>query len=95
MSKHHFTQIGTTSDWAHSGRHRHHSHSGRRSSHKRRSKRQEQIRRAKLIFGVLGGLGLLGGAAAAFVIHFTLGKMMIGASVGLIGGLTVGLLFDR
>jgi len=40
-------------------------------------------------------LGLVGGAAVAFVIHFTLVKMMIGASVGLLGGLTLGLLFER
>jgi len=93
MSKHDFQQINTTADWTHSGRYR--PHSGRRSSNSRRQKRHEKIRRSQRIFFILGFLGLLGGAAAAFAIHFTLGKIMIGASVGLLGGLTVGLLFER
>ena len=96
MNEQNFRQVSTESDWAHSGRRRHHSSS--RSSQARRNKRykrQQQIRRSQMIYGILCSLGVLGGAAAAFVIHFTILKVIIGASVGLLGGLALGLLFER
>ena len=96
MNEHNFRQISTESDWAHSGRRRQHSSS--RSSNSRRNKRykrQQQIRRSQRIYGVFCILGILGGAAAAFFVHFTILKVIIGASVGLLGGLAMGLLFER
>lgn len=84
-------QISSNTDWAHAGRHRQHV---AKTSY-RRSSRRAQLRRAKRIYISLSVGGVVLGVAAAFFIHFTILKVLIGAVAGLIGGLTLGLLFER